>query len=142
MRHAEQKLWDHMRRALHPTFYVERVENIVMPGRPDVDVMWCGVIIPVELKARPNAPVRSTTPVLGADGLNGNQLNWWLRWGQGRGKGFILIDVFGHPLFAVPGRYSEQVNYMTLKQLKPFEVTWEQFIDKIRREIREIAQTV
>lgn len=142
MRSEEQKLWDRMREALRLDFYMERIENAVASGRPDVDVMWRGITIPIELKARPNPPIKSTTPVLGVNGLNLNQLNWWLRWQQNLGRGFILIGISNCTMYAVPGRYSESVNFMTLKQLKPFEVAWREFADNVRREVREVAGTI
>lgn len=138
MRLPEQRLWDCMRNALRDSFYLERIENVVMPGRPDVDVMHRGVIIPVELKAKLRPPTRCTTPVLGnSDGLNPNQLNWWLQWNKRGGSGFILVKI-GNVLSAIPAALSEQVNAMTSADMAQHETDWANFKDAIRQEVYHI----
>lgn len=140
MRRPEQLLWDRMRRAIGREFYLERVENLVMPGRPDVDVMWRGMTLPVELKSRATMPSRTATPALGAShGLNPNQLNWWLRWTQCGGSGFIVVEI-RDILFAIPSEFSEQINRMTMAEFRPHAATWAQFADTIRQEIQHIKR--
>lgn len=138
MRLPEQRLWDGMRNALRDSFYLERIENVVMPGRPDVDVMHRGVIIPVELKVRVRPPTRCTALALGkSGGLNPNQLNWWLQWNKRGGSGFILAKV-GATLSAIPATMSELVNEMTYADLAQYEVDWHDLKDLIRREVSNI----
>lgn len=134
MRKQEQKLWDRMRKGLNGSVYLERVENVVNPGRPDVDVMWGGVTLPIELKAISAWPSRSETPVLGrGKGLNQNQLNWWFQWARSGGRGFILVSVDGDT-FAVPGELSDQVNRFTAAHFSARRVTWAEFLVQIKRE--------
>lgn len=134
MRKLEQKLWDRMRHSLKDHVYLERVENVVHPGRPDVDTLWDGIVLPIELKALDTFPKRRETPVLGRKGLNQNQLNWWLNWRRWGGSGFIVIGVAGD-IFAVPAKFSEEVNSLTRQNLYDYhEVTWQELITKIKQE--------
>lgn len=134
MRKPEQKLWDRMRNALKGKVYLERIENIVHPGRPDVDSMWDGIVLPIELKVVESYPKRSSSPVLGKNkGLNQNQLNWWLEWQSWGGFGFIVVGV-GLYVFAVPAELSDEINGLTYSELLEHQVTWTQFIEIIRKE--------
>lgn len=133
MRKQEQKLWDRMRHCLKDHVYLERVENVVNPGRPDVDTLWEGIVLPIELKALENFPKRLTTPVLGDRGLNQNQLNWWLNWRRWGGSGFIVIGISG-ALCAVPAKYSDEVNDFNHLHLLNFQTTWQDLITQIKRE--------
>lgn len=122
MRKPEQRLWDRMRKALGDKYYLERVENCVVAGRPDIDLMLRGIVLPIELKAA-TYPKRPSTPVLGKDGLNQNQLNWWLKWRKHGGQGFIIVGV-DQDLYMVPCKYSEEVNSYTRLDLEEFLVVW------------------
>ncbi len=133
MRKQEQKLWDRMRHSLKDALYLERIENVVNPGRPDIDTLWEGIVLPVELKALEAFPQRDTTPVLGGKGLNQNQLNWWLNWKRWGGSGFIVIGIAGE-LFAVPAEFSDDVNSFNRDLLANFRTTWQEFILQIKRE--------
>lgn len=133
MRKPEQKLWDRMRHALKDQIYLERIENVVNPGRPDVDALWDGIVLPIELKALENFPQRSGTPVLGTKGLNQNQLNWWLNWRRWGGSGFIVIGIAGD-IFAVPAKFSDEVNYFNHLHLINFQTSWQELITQIKQE--------
>ena len=134
MRKREQKLWDRMRNGLKKNLYIERMENVVSSGRPDVDTMWHGITIPVELKAAEQYPARPGTPVLGkSKGLSQNQLNWWLKWKLWGGSGFIVIAV-ATDVFAVPAKYSDEVNSFTRAQLWEYETKWVQLTEIIKKE--------
>lgn len=134
MRRNEQKLWDRMRHGLKNKVYFERVENVMVPGRPDVDTMWNGITIPIELKAVEDYPHRPSTAVLGRKGLNQNQLNWWLNWKRLHGSGFIVVGV-ARDIFTVPAEHSDQINSFTREDFRPFESSWQQLIQEIRKEV-------
>jgi len=121
----EKLLWTRMRSRLSAIFWLERVENAVAEGRPDVDVMEFGVTIPVELKAIRDFPARPSTPVLGdRRGLRRSQKNWLFNWTAKGGRGFILVEI-GDRLFAVPGDRAEKVNSFILSDFQPWETDWE-----------------
>lgn len=134
MRKPEQRLWDRMKYGLKDRIYLERVENVVNPGRPDVDVMMNGVMLPIELKAIATWPRGNNTPVLGkARGLNKNQLNWWLQWRRWGGRGFILVGI-EQELFSVTSEFSDQINSFTSEHFKSRRITWAEFLIQIKRE--------
>lgn len=133
MRKPEQRLWDRMRKALGQKYYLERIENGVSAGRPDVDLMWRGIVLPFELKVG-TYPKRPSTPILGKSGLNQNQLNWWLTWRKHGGQGFILVGV-EQDIFLVPGKYSEQVNDFTHADMAEFYCQWNEFSTQIYKQI-------
>lgn len=75
MRKDEQRVWDTMKRNAPDGLWMERVENMVADGMPD---LWVGSMLRhcwVELKAA-KMPKRVTTPLLGSDGLRTSQMNW------------------------------------------------------------------
>jgi hypothetical protein len=133
MRKQEQKLWDRMRHSLKDHVYLERIENVVNPGRPDVDALWDGIVLPIELKALETFPKRPMTPVLGGAGLNQNQLNWWLNWKRWGGSGFIVVGIEGE-VFAVPAKFSDEVNDWPREKLAWHRVSWQELIKQIKLE--------
>lgn len=133
MRKQEQRLWDRMRHALKDKIYLERIENVVNPGRPDIDALWAGIVLPIELKVADGWPMRDATPVLGRKGLNQNQLNWWLNWKRWGGSGFILVGIQGE-LFSIPATLSDQVNQMNHQRIRGYRTTWLGFIEQIMQE--------
>lgn len=133
MRKQEQRLWDRMRHALKDQVYLERMENVVNPGRPDIDAVWEGVSLPIELKAIEEWPVRAATPVLGGKGLNQNQLNWWLNWKRWGGSGFIVVGV-GAELFAFNAQHSDELNNFSRDCFSMHRITWVDLISLIKEE--------
>lgn len=133
MRKQEQRLWDRMRHCLKDKVYLERMENVVKPGRPDIDALWEGVCIPIELKSLQQYPQRATTAVLGGKGLNQNQLNWWLQWRRWGGRGLILIGI-ANDLLIVPAAYSDEVNTFTQSQLNEYQGQWLDVLNAIKQE--------
>ena len=134
MRKKEQKLWDRMRSALKTEVYLERIENMVSAGRPDVDAMWEGIVLPIELKAAAEFPKRPSTPVLGREGLNLNQLNWWLNWKRWGGSGLIVVSV-GRAVYAIPAEFSDEVNSFTSIRFLDYKVDWAELLEIIKKEI-------
>lgn len=117
MRKTEQRLWDRMRRALNGKARLERVENVVHVGTPDLLALVNGITTPIELKAVEDYPARATTRVLGDKGLSNDQRNWhkdWQKWG---GRSLIAVGVGSRDLFIIPGKRADDVNEMTAMQL-------------------------
>jgi hypothetical protein len=133
MRKNEQRLWDRMRQALVGKVRLERIENMVSVGRPDVDCLVDGHFTPVELKCISGFPARPTTRVLGDKGASLDQRNWHLDWQQHGGKSLFVVSV-GSELFAVPGQYFDDLNSMTTAELRKFSRTWDGVLRLLRRE--------
>lgn len=134
MRKTEQKLWDRMRKHLGHHARLERVENLVYVGTPDVLALVAGVVTPVELKAVQAFPKRITTPVLGAKGLSQDQKNWhkdWQRWG---GRSFVLVGVGPAAIYLFDGAEADYVNDYTA--LAYSQVAWEEVLSQLRKDRR------
>lgn len=112
MRLPEQRFWDRTRPRLTAHFLVERVENLVGVGTPDIWVLApTGRVTPVELKAVQGWPARLSTRVLGPKaGLSQDQKNWHLTWQQAGGRSAILVGVGGNQQFLFPGHACDLIN--------------------------------
>lgn len=118
-RRPEQRLWDRMRTNLKGSgIWLQRMENVVGTGRPDVDAAYLGTFTAVELKQVEAFPVRAATRVLGDKGLNQDQLNWWIEFNKHGGRGIILVGVGSHEVYGFDGSLSEQVNQLTTQQFQ------------------------
>lgn len=120
MRKTEQRLWDRMRRAIGRDVRLERIENVVGVGTPDV-LACCYITSFVELKAVDAPPVRETTRVLGDKGLSRDQRNWHIDWRQWGGTSYVLIGV-GREIFMIEGGFADVINEMTMQQLAAHSV--------------------
>jgi len=122
IRKTEQRLWDRMRRnaaALAPKLRLERVENLVGVGLPDVLAIASGSVAWLELKSVEDYPVRATSQVLGAaKGLSVAQRNWHYEWHAHGGRSFIVVGVGPADMFAIPGILGDAVNSMARKDLQ------------------------
>lgn len=121
MRKVEQRLWDRFRSNLGEKMLLNRIENAIGAGDPDVEALCNGVFSKIELKARETPPMRAETPLLGRDGLNPQQRNFLRRWTQYGGRGFILIGIGrGSTVrqFLLHGQLCDRVNEMTLVEIE------------------------
>ena len=119
MRQKEQRLWDRMRSKLQPyrDLQLERVENGLGAGMPDVHAVANGIMSWVELKAVDVAPARGTTPLLGeAHGLLREQKNWHFNYIKHRGRCWVLIGVGPRAVYMISGEHCDRINSMTLDQ--------------------------
>lgn len=119
MRLPEQRFWDRARRALSPYLHIERVENVLAAGMPDIWVLApSGLVTPVELKAVAGLPARNTTRVLGNAGLNQHQKNWHMTWHQHGGRSAYLVGVGGDRQLLIPGHHHDALNDMPYAALQ------------------------
>jgi hypothetical protein len=116
MRKPEQRVWDSMRRSRPADVLIERVENQLIAGMPDVHYVCRNGAGWIELKAAV-VPVRPTTPLLGKGGLSQEQINWHIKYSQFGGVSFVLVryDVGG--IFLVDGRKAPVLNDMPLMEM-------------------------
>jgi len=137
VRKPEQKVWDTMKTKFgnRPGLWLERVENVVAEGMPDVfgatrGASHRGGVFFIELKAA-KLPARSTTKVLGDAGLRVSQLGW-------HKKAFIyglsvytLIRDDKRNLYFIPCALSDALNDMPLQALIEASVatTWEEIAE-------------
>ena len=95
MRLPEQRLWDRFRNNCPPRLVrLNRVENAVGVGDPDVEIISRGKVSKVELKAVDCPPARGSTSLLPkGKGLSTEQENWLIEWLKHGGNGYVLIGV-------------------------------------------------
>lgn len=118
-RKKEQRLWDRVRRNLTARgVHLERIENLVGVGMPDVLALACGQTSLVELKAVEEVPARKSTALLGNQkGLNVDQRNWHKTWAKNRGKSFLLVGIGGTVQFLLTGNWADAINNMTVDDI-------------------------
>lgn len=114
MRKTEQKLWDRLRSNLGKHVRLERVENVVTVGMPDVIAVCCSKVVWIELKAVEEYPARKATPILGeAKGLSIHQRNWHIDWARWGGVSIVLVGVGSNDIYALRGRDADSINQYT-----------------------------
>lgn len=120
-RFPEQRLWDRIRRNLGREIHIERLENSVAAGTPDTVVLHKGLVTFVEHKVA-TLPMRSTTKLQWKHPPTAPQRNWHRTWHQNGGRSFFVIGI-GMMLFAVPGRWADEIEGMTEATITPWRVT-------------------
>lgn len=106
----ETSVWQWLskgRRPLGPSVFLERIENSVGDGTPDVRGTYLGRDFWIELKSAA-LPARLTTPV--QTGLRLEQEEWAKAYIQAGGRNlFMLIRVAASKRLLIPGRYFESL---------------------------------
>lgn len=122
---------------------IERVENPIAPGMPDVNCCLLGVgEFWLEVKA-PTEPKRPSTPLFGSNHrVSQSQISWHRHQHQAGGKSYFIIDTDVR-LILVCGSLAEEINEMTVDELvkcslfcamKPMrKELWTQFKDALLR---------
>jgi len=130
----EQRLWDAVRRNAPKSWWLQRVENVVVEGMPDVFIAASfGVGIWLELKA-PIRPKRLSTRLLGNGGLRPSQINWQMKAATKGLRAFTLIRDDEGVLFNVPCAYVRGINelstsdMLSIYQIKDWEQLWRNLI--------------
>ena len=100
----------------NPLDRMDRIENLVVDGMPDISYCIKGVDGWIEMKS-PAAPKRKTTPVLKSQHkLLQSQKNWFKRQYNAGGIAYILICMRSRWIL-MDGAYADKVNDMTMIEL-------------------------
>lgn len=95
---------------------IDRFENIVGVGNPDVNVCIDGAEFWIEIKA-PKEPVKATTPLFGSNHkLSQDQKNWILRQLKANGNAYIFVATDKRKML-VHGKHADQFNEMTVSEM-------------------------
>lgn len=118
MRKKEQNLWDTFKRNAPTTFWLQRVENGVGEGMPDLYVS-SGIGSPcwVELKYA-EVPKRMTTPLLGVHGMRVSQIGWHKKALTKKIRSYILVKDSKGQLYLINGWLADKINDMPAKELR------------------------
>jgi hypothetical protein len=97
---------------------LERIENVLVPGMPDVNGCFDGREFWIETK-QPREPVRASTPLFGSNhDLSQDQLNWFLRQRNAGGNGIIYVQTDKLTRLFIGAEFADIVNEATLKSLQ------------------------
>lgn len=109
-----------MRRAIDKkTVRLERIENIVADGIPDVLSIANGFTTFCELKQVAASPVRATTRLIpSGKGLRLSQRNWHMECFRHGGRSLIIVGVGVNKVYCLDGGFYDSVNTMTEAQMK------------------------
>lgn len=107
-----------MRERLAEEYFVQRIENLVGEGVPDVFLVHRGSGGQhwLEMKALEKLPVRTGSKVFGAAGLRPAQIAWI--WGRAMAGASIWLYVWcGGREWLVSGQFAREFNDWSLEQL-------------------------
>jgi hypothetical protein len=95
---------------------LDRIENVVVTGMPDINMCIEGKELWIEQKS-PKEPVRGTTPLFGSNHkVSQEQRNWFLRQRQAYGNAYFLIATDKRWML-LPGILADKINSMTVPEL-------------------------
>ena len=95
---------------------LDRIENVVVTGMPDINMCIGGTEVWIEQKS-PKEPKRSSTPLFGSNHkVSQEQANWMLRQRKAGGKCYFLISTDKRWIL-VGGFLADQLNNMTVDEL-------------------------
>jgi hypothetical protein len=95
---------------------LDRVENVVVNGMPDINFCSEGVECWIEQKS-PKEPVRKTTKLFGSNHkVSQDQMNWFMRQTKAEGNAYFLI-VTDKRWMLIGGEHADRINEMTVEQL-------------------------
>ena len=113
----EQRLYDAFKKLKPKSVKLERVENMVHDGTPDVLIKVPGAFVFLELKS-PIAPKRKTTRLLGTEGLRQSQKNWFCEAECLNLPAYILIRDSNNNVYLVEGATADFVNELNEEDLR------------------------
>lgn len=115
---SEKNTYDAFRKGIAiPRDRIDRIENIVGVGNPDVNcVLIGGPEIWIEIKS-PKEPKRKTTVLFNSNHkLSQDQMNWFHRQHRAGGKGFVMVDTDKRRIM-VRGALADSINSLTVDEL-------------------------
>lgn len=114
---SEQTAYQRFRKYVirHPD-RIDRMENLIAAGTPDVNVCMEGVESWIEIK-QPTEPKRADTPLFGSSHrLSQDQMNWIKRQVSAKGRVFVLI-VTDKRWLLLHGRHADAINDLDVATL-------------------------
>lgn len=125
MRKPEQRVYDAMKANCADGVRLERIENAVGSGLPDVHCLRHGVTRWVELKAL-KQPKRANTPLFKKKTMRRDQVAWHLSYNSAGGRSFILARDDKRVLYLFPGYLAGDLREFPHKTCEQFIVmNWE-----------------
>ena len=107
-----------------PSARIDRVENGIVDGMPDVNCCVNGQDLWLELKYIESWPARASTQVLGRKGLRPEQINWHIRQAAAGGDSYVIVGI-GKETWVAPNKYARDINSWTKEQWQ--DLGWPMF---------------
>jgi len=120
LRKPEQRLWDTMKVNRPMQVGLERVENGVLSGMPDVHGVARGVTVWFELKVL-RYPKRDSTHLFKKQTLRKAQVAWHRVYAAHGGRSYILVRDQHRQLYLIPG---EAVGSLSITSAFLVKKTW------------------
>jgi len=99
-----------------PRDRIERVENLIVIGMPDVNYCIEGVEGWIEIKS-PKEPKRKTTKLFGSNHkLSQDQMNWLLKQRNACGRCWVLIET-DKVWILISGTHADKINDLSVLEL-------------------------
>jgi hypothetical protein len=134
MRKKEQRLYDTMKSHCPSDIWLQRIENMVSVGIPDLThLVEGGVTGWIELKSV-TTPKRANTRLMGDEGLNKDQINWHLKYTSMGGDSWVLIRDSGQRLFMLHGKHAAKMNDWCVEEVRQNSAahSWEGVFNVLR----------
>lgn len=110
MRLPEQRLYDRCKTHLPPEIRLERIENIVAAGTPDIHAICRGLTTWMELKAIADIPVRPDTQLLDANHKPSiEQRNWHLDYARCGGRSLIVVGISSKIVIGIESKWIREL---------------------------------
>jgi hypothetical protein len=121
---SEKTSYSTLRKAImQPRDRIDRIENVVGTGMPDVNLVLSGVELWIEIKS-PMEPKKDNTTLFGSNHpLSQDQMNWFKRQMRAGGKAFVYIDTDKHRIL-INGTWADRINTMTVQELLDEAAWW------------------
>ena len=131
----ESGLYQRLRKRIltaFPTARIDRVENGLVDGMPDVSLCINGKDVWMELKYVEDWPARDTTQVLGRRGLRPEQINWHIRQHVAGGVSLIVVGV-GRETRVTDNQDVREINSWTRLDWMEESMTLDDFLKSLQK---------
>jgi hypothetical protein len=111
MRLREQRLFDRCKANLPREIRLERIENVVGSGTPDLHAIYRGRTTWIELKAIEDIPARMDTQLLDSNHRPSiEQRNWHLDYTQHGGRSLVVIGIGPRAIIAIEAAWIDELS--------------------------------
>jgi hypothetical protein len=114
---SEKNAHQFLLRMRQPGDRLDRIENVLLPGMPDVNGCFTRNEFWIETK-QPREPKRINTPLFGSNhDLSQDQKNWFLSQKNAGGNGIIYIQTDQGTRLFIGGEHADAINSATVTEL-------------------------
>lgn len=141
-RKPEDRLWDRTRTNIGAKVRLERIENMLGSGTPDVLAIGSSRVTWIENKIA-DWPVHAETRIQFLHPPTIHQRNWHLMWKQNGGHSIFLVgngDGSSAKVFAVGARFADEIIGFKRSMLERFETNWGELAAALHGKIKKYGE--